>query len=151
MAIIDRQNMFSDAQALSGSSAITSTDTIDLQPLYSGVGGTNTSRDLGVGESVYLQVTVSGVTGTAPTLTVAIQSDDNSSFNSPTTLFTSAAIPLPAAGGQVLIVSLPFGNYEKFLRLSYTMGGTAPVATVKAALVRGVEAIRNYTDAVVIS
>lgn len=151
MAIIDRQNMFSDAQALSGAGTTASTDTIDLQPLYSGVGGSNTSRDLGVGENVYVQVSVSGVSGTSPTLVVAIQSDDNSGFSSATVLFTSAAIALPAAGGQVLITSLPFGNYEKFLRLSYTLGGTSPVATVKAALVRGVEAIRNYTDALVIS
>jgi hypothetical protein len=151
MAIIDRQNMFSDAQALSGLSAIASTDIIDLQPLYSGIGGTNTARDLGVGEDIYLQVNVSNVTGTSPTLTIALQSDDNSSFTSAVALFTSGAIPLPAAGGQVLVVSLPFGDYEKFLRLNYTLGGTSPTATVKAALVRGVQAVRNYTDAVVIS
>lgn len=150
MAILDRQNMFSDGQALSGLSAIASTDVLDLQPLYSGVGGSNTGRDFGVGEDIYLQVTVTGVSGTSPTLTVVLQSDDNSNFTSPTTLLTSGAVALPAGGGQVFLVCLPFGNYENFIRLQYTLGGTSPACTVKAALVRGVNATRNYTDAVVI-
>jgi len=151
MAIIDRQNLFSDGQVLSAAGTAASTDTIDLQPLYSGIGGSNTARDLGVGEDIYLQVNVSGVSGTSPTLTVALQTDDNSSFTSATTLYTSSAVALPASGGQVLIVCLPYGDYEKFLRLNYTLGGTSPTATIKAALVRGVTAQKIYTDAVVIS
>jgi hypothetical protein len=151
MAIIDRQNLFSDGQALSGAGTVASTDTIDLQPLYSGLGGTNLARDLGVGEDIYLQVNVTGVSGTSPTLSVALQTDDNSAFSTPTTLYSSGAVALPAAGGQVLIVCLPYGDYEKFLRLNYTLGGTSPTATIKAALVRGVTAQKIYTDAVVIS
>jgi len=151
MAIIDRQNLFSDGQVLSAAGTAASTDTIDLQPLYSGIGGSNTARDLGVGEDIYLQVNVSGVSGTSPTLTVALQTDDNSSFTSATTLYASSAVALPASGGQVLIVCLPYGDYEKFLRLNYTLGGTSPTATIKAALVRGVTAQKIYTDAYVIS
>jgi hypothetical protein len=151
MAIIDRQNLFSDNQVLaSGTTA--STDILDLQPLFSNTAfGSNTARDLGVGEDIYLQVNVTGVAGTSPTLTVALQTDDTSGFSTPVTLYTSAAIPLPAAGGQVLIACLPYGDYEKFLRLNYTVGGTgSPAATVKAALVRGVTAQKIYTDAVAI-
>lgn len=151
MAIIDRQNLFSDGQALTGTGTTASTDILDLQPLYSGIGGTNNARDLGVGEDIYLQVNVTGVGGTSPTLTVALQTDDNSSFTSATTLYTSSAVALPAAGGQVLIVCLPYGDYEKFLRLNYTVGGTSPTVTIKAALVRGVTAQKIYTDAYVIS
>ena len=82
---------------------------------------------------------------------MALQTDDTSGFSTPVTLYTSAAIPLPAAGGQVLIACLPYGDYEKFLRLNYTVGGTgSPAATVKAALVRGVTAQKIYTDAVAI-
>lgn len=151
MAIFDRQNMFSDAQLVSGTTATGSTDNIDIGPFYSGVGGSNTVKDLGVGEDVYLQVTASGVTGTSPTVTILIETDNNAAFSSPTTIATYGPIALPAAGGAVLNVCLPFGDYEQFVRLKYTQGGISPVATYKAALVRGVTALKNYTDAVVIS
>jgi hypothetical protein len=151
MAIFDRQNMFSDAQLVSGSTATASTDTIDIGPFYSGVGGSNTVKDLGVGEDVYLQVNASGVAGTSPTVTILIETDNNAAFSSPTTIATYGPIALPAAGGTVLNACLPFGDYEQFVRLKYTQGGSTPAATYKAALVRGVTAVKNYTDAVVIS
>lgn len=149
--IFDRQNMFSDGQQISGTSATGSTDCIDLGPFYSGVGGANLVKDLGVGEDVYLQVTASGVSGTSPTVTIAIETDDNAAFSSPATLASYGPIALPAAGGHVFHVCLPFGDYQQFVRLKFTQGGTSPVATYKAALVRGVQATRNYTDAIVIS
>jgi hypothetical protein len=147
MPILDRQILFSDAQSITGTSATASTDTIDNGPFYTG----NTARDLGVGEDVYLQVTVTGVTGTSPTVSIVIQTDDNEAFSSPTAIATYSGIALPAAGGNVLLVCLPFGNYERFMRLQYTQGGTSPVAVYKAGLVRGVQAQRIYADAITIS
>lgn len=150
MAIFDRQNMFSDAQAISGTSATGSTDCIDLGPFYSGVGGSNTVKDMGVGEDIYLQVTASGVSGTSPAVTVAIETDSSASFGSPSTIASYGPIALPSAGGSVLNVCLPFGDYKQFMRLKFTQSGTSPAATYKAALVRGVSAVKNYTDAIVI-
>jgi hypothetical protein len=149
--IFDRQNMFSDGQAISGTSATGSTDCIDLGPFYSGVGGANLVKDLGVGEDIYLSVSASSVSGTSPTVTVAIETDNNAAFSSPTSLASYGPIALPAGGGQVLNACLPFGDYEQFVRVKFTQGGTSPVATYKAALVRGVQAVKNYTDAIVIS
>ena len=151
MAIFDRQNMFSDAQSIIGTAATPSTDTLDLSPLYSGPGGSNVARDLGVGEDLYLQVTVTGVAGTSPTATVQIETADDSGFSSNlATVATYGPVALPAAGGQVLIAPVPFGDYRKFLRLKYTLGGTSPAGTFKAALVKGVTAVKIYSDAVVI-
>jgi|694.fasta_scaffold33106_4 hypothetical protein len=149
--IFDRQNMFSDGQAISGTSATGSTDCIDLGPFYSGVGGANLVKDLGVGEDIYLSVSASGVSGTNPVVTIAIETDSSASFGSATTLASYGPVALPAAGGQVLNLCLPFGDYKQFVRLKFTQGGTSPVATYKAALTRGVQAVKNYTDAIVIS
>lgn len=151
MAILDRQNIFSDGQAVSGTTAVASTDVMSNGPLYNGIGGANAARDLGVGSEVYLQVNVSGVSGTSPTLTVALETDDNSSFSSASTIASYGPISLPAAGGQALTVCLPFGDYEEFMRLKYTLGGTSPAATIKAALVRDVTAQKVYSGASVIS
>ena len=150
MAIFDRQNMFSDGQAISGTTATASTDTIDIGPVYNGVGGSNVAKDLGVGEDVYLQVNASGVTGTSPTVTILIETDSTAAFSSPATIATYGPIALPTGGGHVLNACLPFGDYKQFVRLKFTQGGTSPVATYKAALVRGVTAVKNYTDAIVI-
>lgn len=143
--------MFSDGQLVSGASATGSTDNIDLGPFYNGVGGANLVKDLGVGEDIYLQVTATGVAGSSPTVTIAIEVDNNAAFSSPTAIATYGPISLPAAGGLVLNACLPFGDYEQYVRLKYTQGGSTPSATYKAALVRGVNAVKNYADAVVIS
>lgn len=151
MAIFDRQNMFSDAQNIIGAIVATSTDTIDLSPLYSGPGGSNVARDLGVGQDVFLQVTVTGVAGTSPTATIQIETADNEAFSvNLSTLATYGPVAMPSSGGQILIVPIPFGDYRKFLRLKYTLGGTNPAGTFKAALVKGVTAVKIYSDAVVI-
>jgi hypothetical protein len=147
MAILDRQLLFSDGQSITGTSATNSTDTVDNGPFYTG----NTINDLGVGEDIYLQVTASGVTGTSPTVTVVIQTDDNEAFSSPTAVATYSNIALPVAGGDILRACLPLANYERYIRLQFTQGGTSPVATYKAGLVRGVQAFRVYNDAVTIS
>ena len=151
MAIFDRQNMFSDAQSIIGTAATVSTDTIDLSPLYSGPGGSNVARDLGVGEDLYLQVNVTGVAGTTPTATIQIETADDSGFSSNlSTIATYGPVSLPAAGGQVLVAPVPFGDYRKFIRLKYTLGGTSPAGIFKAALVKGITAQKVYADAVVI-
>lgn len=151
MAIFDRQNMFSDAQSIIGTAATVSTDTLDLGPLYSGPGGSNVARDLGVGEDLYLQVNVTGVAGTSPTATIQIETADNEAFSTNlATIATYGPVAMAAAGGQVLIAPVPFGDYRKFARLKYTLGGTSPAGTFKAALVKGITAVKIYADAVVV-
>ncbi len=114
---IDRQNLFGQDQAVTTSAA--STDHIDL----------GAARDIGNGQPLEIlvlcteAVTASG----AATVTVALQSDDNSSFSSPANLVLSDAIPKASlvAGTQVLRVAVPYGT-ERYLRLFFTVG-TGPL------------------------
>ena len=118
---IDRQNLFGQDQAVTTSTA--STDYIDL----------GAARDIGNGERPEIlvlctqDVTASG----AATVTVALQSDDNSSFSTPINLVLSDAIPKASlvAGTEVLRVAVPYGT-ERYLRLFYTVG-TGPLTAGK--------------------
>jgi len=109
---IDRQNLFGQDQAVTASAA--TTDYIDL----------GAARDIGNGERPEILVLCTqDVTAVgAATVTVALQSDDNSSFSSPANLVLSDAIPKASlvAGTQVLRVAVPYGT-ERYLRLFYTV------------------------------
>lgn len=90
--------------------------------------GTGTVVDFGTGpsaaQSVYANLHVVSISGTAtPSITVAIQSDDNVGFSSPTTQGTFNA--RTTIGGQALKVASP-GTAERYWRLSWTISGTTP-------------------------
>ncbi|WCE04429.1 Bbp16 family capsid cement protein [Pseudoxanthomonas sp. JBR18] len=137
---LDAKNEFSTAQTIA---TAVSTNVIDLTPLKAA------ARDVGVGQPVYLVLTTpTTLAGTSPTVTVAIQTDDNAAFSSPAVLATSAAlIPAAFAAGPV-VIPLPSGA-EKYLRLSYTTGGTVSAGTITAGLTldpqRWKSYPRNYT------
>ena len=137
---VDAKNDFSVAQTIATAA---STNVIDLGPIK------GAARDVGVGEKFYIVLwTPTAMSGTTPTLTVAVQTDDNVGFASPTTLHTSAALtPANLAAGPV-VIPMPFGA-EKFLRLSYTAGGTVAAGTVSASVTldpqKFVANARNYT------
>lgn len=117
---IDKTLRFSASQALSGASGTASTDVIDL-------GG---DRDItALGNPVYLVVVVEASGGTSPTLQVVLQTDDNSSFSSPTAIYTGPA--LAQATNRAQVIPFPHTN-ERYLRVAYTQGGTSPTATVSA-------------------
>lgn len=121
--LIDAQHLFSDAQALTATGA--STNSIDL----------GSDRDIGPGEPMAVVLKFdAALAGTSPTISVAIQTDDNSSFSSPTTIITSQTLSSAAAGTQV-VVPLPAAN-ERYVRLNYTLNGTTPTATVTSFLTR---------------
>lgn len=143
--IIDSQNLFSDAQALSATGA--STNLIDL----------GAERRIGSGEPMAAVVTVDvALAGTSPTFAVTVQSDDNSGFSSAATVVTSATISgaANAPAGAKFVVPLPSGfATERYIRLNYTLGGTTPTITVTAFL-QPMSMIQNdayYADALTIS
>jgi hypothetical protein len=121
MAILDTQNKFSDAQAVT-STAI-STDVIDLNPN----GGPNTTRDLGMGEQVFLSVvthTTCTDTGSDATLTVTLESSavvglTSSTVHASTT--TLAFATYATAGTTVWRIALPSATYQRYLGLRYTI------------------------------
>lgn len=145
MAILDRENAFSQSQALSGTAAIPSTDIIDLSQI----------RQLGAGKGEpFLQLNFEATPGgTTPTMTVQIETDDNAAFASPTiALVVLSAIAAANFGAsRQYTFNLPRQGLERFMRLQYTMGGTSPTSVVSAHLVVDVQEDIKYASGFVVA
>lgn len=116
---IDKRLQVSADQALTATAA--STDVVDL----------SSDRDIGPGKPMWLVVVAkTGLGGTSPTIAVSIETDDNSSFSSATSLISTATLTAFATG-QRIVLPMAFAN-ERYIRAKYTMGGTSPTATVDA-------------------
>lgn len=147
--ILDKFNEFADAQAVT-STAI-SANVIDLAPLGGGT-GTNTVRDIGSGEDVYLVVrTVEAATdsGNDATLTVTLESDSTENLaTSPTVHFSTGALAFAAfspAGAELAAVKLPAGNYERYLGVRFTVAsGPLTAGKFDAFLTKDVQSYRAY-------
>jgi hypothetical protein len=113
MGMRDNLLIFSDAQAVTTAAATASTNVIDMAA----------ARDVGIGEVIHFVVSVNtAVTSSgAANVTFALQTDDNVSFSSATTLYTSAAIAKATlvAGYLVYHGRLPSGC-ERYLRVLIT-------------------------------
>lgn len=124
MTVLDKNLQFSDSQAL--------TVTADSTNHYDAT----TDRDIGPGEPMAVVVYVeTALGGTTPTISVSIETDDNSSFSSGTVLTTSQTYT-PAqlvAADNMIVVPMTMNN-ERYIQLNYTMAGTSPTATVSAYL-----------------
>jgi hypothetical protein len=96
--------------------------------------GTGTGVQLGAvatGKSLYAVANVLSLSGTGtPTITLAIESDDNSGFTSPTTVATFVAATV--AGGQILRAPGPFT--DTWYRAKWTISGTSPSMLFVVAL-----------------
>jgi hypothetical protein len=138
------EQLFSDAQAITTTAA--STNYIDLGATGTVLGAPAALvRDIAKGKPIPVYVRhLVAAGGTSPTISVAVEVDDNSSFSSATVVSTSETVSGATAGQEQWIdVHLPEGTNERYLRLNYTTGGTSPTHTVEA----GIAASRpsNYT------
>jgi len=126
--ILDRTGLFSENQAITATSA--STNVIDLGKTGTPYGASSAlRRDVGRGNPVPLYVGVTETFNNLTSLTITIQTDDNAAFSSPTTAWTSpayAAADLVPGARHLLPDELPVGVNEQFVRLMYTVAGTAP-------------------------
>lgn len=125
--IFDRSLLMSNAQAITATAA--STDVIDLGATNTVFGAaTALVRDIGRGYEIPLRVQVVTAFNNLTSLSVSVQVDDNSSFSSPKTVQISQAIPLASliAGYVFEEVALIPGVNERYMRLNYTVVGTAP-------------------------
>jgi hypothetical protein len=87
--------------------------------------GTGTAVQIGAVSStqrLYVGLHVFSVSGTTPSLTVAIQSDNAGAFSSPTTVTTLTAAT--TIGSQITRVAGPIT--DDWFRVSYTISGTDP-------------------------
>ena len=115
--INDKRLQVSADQAFTATAA--STDSVDL----------GSDRDIGPGEPIWMVAACKvALAGTSPTLTVSIETDDNSAFSSPTTIASSRQYTALAAG-ELIVVALPFAN-ERHLRGKGTLGGISPTVTL---------------------
>lgn len=137
--IMDVQNRFSNAQAITATAA--STDIVDL-----GI----TGRNVGVGEDVYLVAQVVSAftdTGSDSTVTVTAETDDNTGMSSATTVATLGTFAALAAVGARLIIKLPIANLERYLGLRYTVaGGNLTTGAITAFLTKDIDAYKSYAD-----
>ena len=131
--IIDYNLQLSDAQSVTADAA--STNVIDL----------GADRDIGPGEDMKIVVSFDvAMGGSSPTLAVQVQTDDNSSFSSASTVQTSRTISA-AAAGDTLVMGLPDTN-ERYIRLNYDVGGSSPTMTVSASIVKDAQQYYAYPD-----
>lgn len=125
--IFDNQTILSDQQAITATAA--STNVIDLGPIKTGL-----VRDIGKGKPIpiRIQVTEQFAASGAGTLTVTLEVDDNDSFSSPKTVWSSGAIgKADLKPGKVIIPEyIPRGTNERYMRLNYTVG-TGPMTAGK--------------------
>lgn len=134
---VDAQLTFSDAQAVTATA--NSTNVIDTGPLFSG----NTGRNLGVGERLYVAVTVDVAmtdSGSDSTITVSLVTDDNSALSSAATIATLGIIPALTAAGSTFIYGLPVAGsvpYERYIGLAYTTtNGNLTTGSFTASIVK---------------
>lgn len=138
--IMDRTLLFSDGQAITATAA--STNVVDLGATGTVYGASSAIvRDVGNGNVVEMHCGVTQSFNNLTSLTITIETDDNAAFSSAQTVWTSPAYTLAqlAVGAkQLLPTSLPVGTNERYVRLKYTVAGTAPTAgKITAGVVAG--------------
>lgn len=139
--IFSAEQIFSDDQAITASAA--STNILDLGAAGTPHGAASAiSRDIAKGMPVPILVQVTADFATLTSLRVAIQTDDNTSFSSATTVLESedVAVANLVAGFKFPFLHLPLGISERYLRLNYTVtGSNATAGTVTAGIVLGIQ------------
>lgn len=124
--IFDRTLLLSNAQAITASAP--STDILDL-------GATGTVyraasaliRDVGKGQDVAFDIQVVEDFNSLTSLTVTLQTDDNTGFTSPRDVQSATLLLADLKAGKTsTIVRLPPGVNERYVRVFYTVTGTAP-------------------------
>lgn len=139
--LLDAQALFSDDQAITASAA--STNYMDLgAPKTAPLAPAALVRDIGGSNDMEILIQVTADFATLTSLTVAVQTDDNTSFSSATTVHQTAAIPAASLleGYKFKISNVPIGTSERYLRLYYTVAGSnATAGTITAGIVDGIQ------------
>lgn len=141
--LIDKQNLFADAQAVTATAL--STNVIDHNHIQ------NALKDIGTGECLYLVITCSesAAAAGAATVTFTLESDSDSGLvTSPTVHFSTGAIGKAAltAGMAPMVFCLPRQNtYERYLGVRFTVA-TGPLTAGKfsVALVGNAPSFKPY-------
>jgi hypothetical protein len=138
MSILDRLNLFSNDQAITATAA--STDIIDLG---------SAPRDVGAGEPVTVLVEIVQAFDALTSLTVALQTSATENFASPVQLAaTTLALSALTLGAKFSLDHLPGGTL-RYIRLYYTVTGSAPtVGKVTGGVTGAHQDTTTFPDAV---
>ena len=126
--LFDAKLLLSNAQAITASAA--STDIIDR----------GDSKDVGRAGDIPLVIQVVESFNTLTSLTIDLQTDDSSGFGAARSLY-QIVVPLAdlKLGYQTPVITLP-QKTKRYLRVNYTVTGTAPTAgKITAGVVAGVQ------------
>lgn len=138
--LLDQQNVFSDKQAITATAV--STNVIDL----------GVARNIGNATNLYLVFVVTTAftdSGSDSTVTPVLQTDDNVGFASPATIRTfdtlAALTPLGTERIYKLEPKTQKGEFERFIRISYTVaGGDLTTGAISAFLVESAQVWTAY-------
>lgn len=126
--IMDKQNLFSDAQALTTSAA--STNVIDM-----GADDAKVQAFVEKGGEIMCQVGVALESGTS--VKVGVQVDDAVGFGTAVTLLETAVILTATlvAGYRFRLGKIPAHLSKRYMRLYYTIDGTFDAGSIDAGIV----------------
>jgi len=132
MPIIDVLDTFSSVQAVTATAI---SDVKDLGPFWSGTQSNPTTNLGATGQEIYLviNVTEAATAAGAATVTFSLESDSTADLaTSATVHWTSAAIGKATlvVGYNVIALCLPYGSYERYLGVRYTVA-TGPLTAGK--------------------
>jgi hypothetical protein len=141
--ITSKQQEFSNAQAITTASAV-STNVIDLGVPGTVVGGPAAlTRDIGPGEPIAINIEVTTAFTGEGTLTIQVQVCDTTSMSGATTVAATAALStaqLGTAGYQASIAVLPNKLNKRYLGLNYSLTTSSFTAgAITAGIVAGVQ------------
>lgn len=147
--LLDNDLVFANEQAITATAA--STNYYDTGPLFTG----NTGRDLGVTSEIYFAISVDVAmtdSGSDSTITVSLETDDNTSFASIATVATLVTIPALTAAGTKYFVKVPVATtvpYERYLQIKFTTtNGNLTTGSFTVALVKNIDKWVSYKSAV---
>lgn len=143
--ILDKEQQFSDAQAVTADAL--STNFID----------TKVAKNLADGGALAILLSVdvaADFTTGDETYEVQLRSSANADMSSATTHFAQAIAASALTAGAKHVLPLPLGvEYKRYLALYYNVAGTTPTVTVTAFLapLSSIELYRAYADNITIS
>jgi hypothetical protein len=146
--LMDKTGLFSDGQAITSTGATASTNVIDLGPFGTPYGSPSAlAREIGPSQTE-LSVTATETFNNLTSMTIAVQTATDAAFTTPTTVVTYGPYTLAqlATGARYLLPDeIPHGTNQRFVRLLYTVTGTAPTTgRISAGVVASRQKNRRY-------
>lgn len=138
MAILSAQQTFSSAQAITATAA--STNVIDFGAPGTWVHATTPLVDDKGTSCIPLMVQVTETFNNLTSLTITVQQDNDEAFGSATNVYAETIVAADlVAGAKTAVRVIPYNTDERYMRINYTVTGTAPTTGTVTAGIASVE------------